>query len=61
MPPFGGRNFWQNSAEQLHHEVAPSANITTWQNYYFLFSHSSRRCLHSLRVGATQENNSLSV
>ena len=22
-PPFGGRNFWQNQAGRLHHEVAP--------------------------------------
>lgn len=39
--------------------------ITTWQIIsqllIFLLSHSSRRCLHSLRVLATQENSSPSV
>lgn len=39
--------------------------ITTWQIIsqllIFLLSHSSRRCLHSLSVPATQENNSPSV
>jgi len=32
-PPFGGRNFWKNQGEQLHHEVAHLLYITTWQMF----------------------------
>lgn len=58
---FGRPKFSAKSTERLHHEVAPPAILRLGKCYFFLFSHSSRRCLHSFRVEATQENSSPSV
>gem|GEM_PF-6441508 len=58
MPPVAAEIFGKMSGETSSRGLSALYILRLGKYYYFLLSHSSRRCLHSLSVPATQENNS---